>query len=172
MRSKTRFKLNHFVFLGILFFAVLAMGILAEEATETYVNKSIGFSFDYPASWKNANVKGGNIVVMLTGGAINRNVQVLHDKGGEEAGIAALERLANILKTQKELTAEWREINGRRSFFQVVEWSSPLGDTRAVRLMVPDGDRYFLVMSVCPAGEFDALGPLLTKCVLSFRITE
>ena len=172
MRSKTGFKLSHLVFLGIVIYAVLAMGILAEEATETYVNKSIGFSLDYPASWINANVKGGNIVVMFSGGAINRNVQVLHDKGGGEAGIASLERLAKILKTQKEQTAEWREINGRRSFFQVVEWSSPLGDNRAVRLMVPDGDQYFLVMGVCPAGEFETLGPLLTKCVLSFRITE
>jgi len=165
-------KLSHFAFLGIVISALLAVSVLATEATETYVNKSIGFSFEYPVSWKNANVKGGNIVVMFTGGAINRNVQVLHDKGGEEEGKAALERLAKILKTQKELTAEWRDVNGHRSFFQVVEWSSPLGDNRAIRLMVPDGDHYFLVMAVCPAGEFETLSPLLTKCVLSFRVTE
>jgi hypothetical protein len=109
---------------------------------------------------------------MLTGGAFNRNVQVMHDKGGEKAGMATLERLAKTLKTQKEHEAEWREVNGRRSFFQVVEWSSPLGDNRAVRLMIPDGDHHFLVMGVCPAKEFDTLGPLLTKCVLSFRITK
>jgi hypothetical protein len=165
-------KLSHLTFLGIGIFVALAAGILATEATETYVNKDLGFSLEYPASWKNANVKGGNIVVMFTGGAINRNVQVLHDKGGEEAGMASLERLAKILKTQKELTAEWRDVNGLRSFFQVVEWSSPLGNTRAVRLMVPDGDRYFLVMGVCPAGDFDALSPLLKKSVLSFRVTK
>lgn len=165
-------KIIHYAFFGVVISVVLAVGIMATEATETYVNKGIGFSFEYPASWKNANVKGGNIVVMFTGGAINRNVQVLHDKGGEEAGKATLERLAKILKTQKELTAEWRDVNGRRAFFQVAEWSSPLGDNRALRLMVPDGDHYFLVMAVCPSGEFETLSPLLKKCVLSFRITE
>jgi len=165
-------KLNNFAFLGLVISAVLAVGVLATESTETYVNKEIGFSFEYPTSWKNANVKGGNIVVMFTGGAFNKNVQVLHDIGGEEAGKATLERLAKILKTQKELSAEWRDVNGRRSFFQVAEWSSPLGDNRAVRLMVPDGDHYFLVMGVCPAGEFDVISPLLKKCVLSFRVID
>jgi len=167
-----KLKFSHLIFLGMAATALLIVKISATEATETYINKDIGFSLEYPAAWKKANVKGGNIVVMFTGGAINRNVQVLHDTGGEEAGKAALERLAEILKTQKELSAEWRDIKGRRAFFQVVEWSSPLGDTRAVRLMVPEGDRYFLVMGVCPAGDYDALGPLLTECVLSFRIIE
>jgi hypothetical protein len=165
-------KVSYIIFLSLVMTVVLAVGVLTAEDTEAYVNEDLGFSFDYPGSWKNANVKGGNIVVMFTGGAINRNIQVLHDTGGAEAGQDALQRLAEILKTQKELTAEWRDVDGRRAFFQVVEWNSPLGDTRAVRLMVPEGDRYFLVMGVCPAGDFTALGPLLTKCVLSFRITE
>lgn len=165
-------KVSHFIFLGLIMTSVLAVGVMAVETTETYVNRDLGFSIEYPASWKNANVRGGNIVVMFTGGSINRNVQVMHDKGGEEAGKATLERLAEILKTQNELTAEWRDVHGRRAFFQVVEWSSPLGINRAVRLLVPDGDQHFLVMGVCPAGDFDALGPLLTQCVLSFRMTE
>lgn len=159
-------------FLSLVIMVAAAAGIWATEATETCVNKDLGFSFEYPASWKVANVKGGNIVIMFTGGVFNRNVQVMHDKGGEKAGLATLERLAKILKTQKELTAEWREVNGRRAFFQVVEWSSPLGDNRAVRLLVPDGDHHFLVMGICPAGDFNTLGPLLTKCVLSFQITK
>jgi hypothetical protein len=167
-----KFRFKYFAFLGFIISVVLAVGAVAKEDTQAYVHKELGFSFDYPVSWKNANVKGGNIVVMFTGGAINRNVQVIHDKGGEKAGISTLERLAKILKTQKEKIAEWRVVNGRRSFFQLVEWSSPLGDNRAVRLMVPEGDHYFLVMGVCPAGEFDTLGPLLTQCVLSFRITK
>ena len=145
---------------------------LAQESTTTYTNEEIGFSIEHPVSWKNAKVQGGKIVVLFMGGAFNRNVQVMYDKGDEEAGIAALERLAKILRTQKELTAEWKVINGLRSFVQVVEWKSALGNSNAIRLMAPLGDRYFLVMGVSPAGEFQKLRPLLEKCVFSFKITK
>ena len=47
-----QFKFNNSAFLGIVISLVLAIGIMATEATETYVNKDIGFSFEYPASWK------------------------------------------------------------------------------------------------------------------------
>jgi hypothetical protein len=153
---------------------ILAIGVLASahDGTKTYVNTEIGFTMEYPASWKNTKVEGGHIVVLFTGGAINRNVQVIYDRGGEEGGKAALERLANILRTQKELSAEWKEINGRPSFLQIVEWESLIGANRAIRLMVPFDDHYFLVMSVCPAGEFEDLRPLLEKCVLSFKIID
>lgn len=142
------------------------------EDVKTYTNEDIGFSIDYPASWNPTKVTGGNIVVLFTGGAINRNLQVMHDQGGEEGGMAALERLAGILQNQNVFTAEWREVNGQRSYFQVVEWSSILGNNRAIRLMVPAGDYYFLVMGVCPAGEFAALSSLLEKCVLRFKIVD
>ena len=156
----------------IVFVSTMAGPIYGQEKTETYVNDTIGFSIEYPATWKNAKVKGGNIVVLFLGGTFNRNVQVMYDKGGEEGGMAALEKLAGILRNQKEMVAEWKQINGQRSYYQVVEWQSPLGDSRAIRLMVPSGDNYFLVMGVCPASEFDALSPLLNKCVLSFQIAR
>lgn len=143
-----------------------------QESTKTYVNDEIGFSIEHPASWKNTKVKGGNIVVLFTGGTINRNVQVIYDKGGEQGGKAALERLAKILPNQKVKSAEWKEVNGRRSFLQVVGWQSIIGDNCAIRLMVPVEDHYFLVMGVCPAEEFATLSPLLEKCVLSFNITN
>ena len=156
-------------FLLLVFLAGMAS---AQEGTTTYTNDEIGFSIEHPASWKNANVKGGNIVVMFVGGAFNRNVQVMYNKGGEESGKAALERLAKILRTQKELSAEWKVVNGLRSFVQVVEWKSALGNSNAIRLMAPLGDHYFLMMGVSPAGEFQKLRPLLEKCVFSFKITK
>ncbi len=145
--------------------------VFAEEVTKTCVNKDPGFTIEYPATWKRSNIKGGNIVVLYMGGKFNRNIQVMYDKGGEEGGKAALKRIAKILRTQKELSAGWKEINGRRSFLQVVEWKSPLGVTRAIRMLVPIKDHYFLVMGVCPGVEFGSLEPLLKKCVLSFKIT-
>jgi len=156
----------------ILFICSMTIDLCPSENTNTYNNDNLGFSIDYPAQWNQSNVTGGNIVVLFTAGAINRNLQVMHDEGGEAGGMAALERLASILQNQKVFHAEWREVNGRRSYFQVVEWSSIIGDNRAIRLMVPHKDHYFLVMGVCPAGEFDELSPLLESCVLSFLIEE
>jgi hypothetical protein len=144
----------------------------AKGGTTTYTSEEMGFSIKHPSSWKNANVKGGNIVVLFMGGAFNRNIQVIYDRGGEEGGRAALDRLAKILGSQKELSAEWRVVNGIRSFVQVVEWKSALGNSNALRLMAPLGDRYFLVMGVSPAGEFQKLRPLLEECVFSFKITK
>ena len=156
----------------ILFIFPTTIDLYPAENTKTYLNDNPGFSIDYPAQWNQADVSGGNIIVLFTAGAINRNLQVMHDEGGEAGGMAALERLASILQNQKMLEAEWREVNGRRSYFQVVEWSSIIGNNRAIRLMVPHQDQYFLVMGVCPAGEFSELSPLLEGCVLSFVIKE
>ena len=155
---------------GLLVF--LAGTVSALESTTTYTNEEIGFSIEYPASWKNANIKGGNIVALFTGGAFNRSVQVMYDKGGEEAGMTALKKLSRILRTQKELSTEWKVVNGLRSFVQTVEWKSALGNSNAIRLMAPIGDNYFLVMGVSPADEFKKLGPLLEKCLFSFKVTK
>ena len=159
------------VILVMLIFSMVT-SLCFSENTQTYTNDDLGFSIDYPAQWNQTKVSGGNIVVLFTAGAINRNLQVIHDQGGEEGGLAALDKLANILQSQNVLTAEWREVNGRRSYFKVVEWSSILGNNRAIRLLVPAGDYYFLVMGICPAGEFAELSPLLESCVLSFQITD
>ncbi len=156
----------------ILFICSMSIDLCSSENTKAYNNDKFGFSIDYPVQWNQANVTGGNIIILFTAGAINRNLQVLFDEGGETGGMAALERLASILQNHKVFKAEWREVNGRRSYFQVVEWSSIIGNNRAVRLMVPHEDYYFLVMGVCPAGEFGELSPLLEGCVLSFKINE
>ena len=159
---------------------VLSFGLLvflagmasAQENTTTYTNEEVGFSIQHPASWKKVNIKGGNIIVLFTGGVFNRNVQVMYGKGGEEAGQAALERLSKILRTQKELSAEWKVVNGLRSFVQIVEWKSELGNSNAIRMMSPLGDHFFLVMGVSPAEEFQKLRPLLEKCLFSFKVTK
>ncbi len=158
--------------LSIVFVTSITLIAFADESTKSYVNNEIGFSIEYPSSWINTKVEGGNIVVLFTGGAINRNLQVIYDKGGEEGGKATLERLANILRTQKELSAEWKEINGHRSFLQFVEWESIIGTTRAIRLMIPGNNHYFLIMGICPAGEYEDLHPLLEECILSFKFTK
>lgn len=166
MKKETIFCLMFvFIFLSAQSWAV-------QENTTTYVNNDMGFTIEHPSSWKNTHVEGGNIVVLFMGGAMNRNIQVMYDKGGEEAGTAALQKLAEILGTQKELSAEWKDINGRRSFLQEVEWTSMIGSNWAVRLMVPKEDHFFLVMGVCPSREVDDLGPLIRQCVLSFQVTR
>jgi hypothetical protein len=165
-------KRSLFLVLSISLVMGLANLIFSEEKTDTYANEDIGFSLEYPASWAESRVQGANIVVFFSGGAINRNVQVMYDHCGEEGGMAVLENLANILNNQRVISSEWKEVNGRRSFFQIAEWTSILGGNRAIRLMVPSGDHYFLVMGVCPAEEVGELSPLLERCILSFRITD
>ena len=152
------------------FIGLVAMLVGAQETTKVYVNDEIGFQIEYPSSWEQAKVKGGNIVVLFTGGAINRNVQVMQEEGGEQEGRARLNKLAKILPNHRELSGEWRDVNGRRAYFQTAEWTSLFGANKAIRLMVPAGDHFFLVMAVSPAGEFEKLRPTLEKCVLSFKI--
>ncbi len=71
--------LTVFVLFMIVIFCV-------SEDTKTYTSEDIGFSIDYPALWNPTKVTGGKIVVLFTAGAINRNLQVMHDQGLRKEG--------------------------------------------------------------------------------------
>ena len=156
---------------GVLISACLTAAVFAQDATKVHTNDEIGFSIECPASWKEGAIKGDTIAASFMGDKINKSLQVIYNKGGEKEGMANLDKLGRLLK-QTELSKEWKSVNGRRAFLQVAKWRNLLGETAAVRLMVPAGDHYFLVMGVCPGGEFETLRPLLEKCVLSFKITK
>ena len=150
---------------------LLAAAAASAGETDVFTSKDLGFSIEYPTGWKEGTIRGETILVSFSGGTIARTLQVISDKGGEQEGMARLDKLGNLLR-QKERKAEWKTVNGRRAYVQLAEWKNIMGVNVAVRMMVPLKDRYYLVLGHCPLKEFEKLGPTLEKCVLSFKVTK
>lgn len=142
-------------------------GSWSGEGTRTYHDPRLGFTLKYPSDWRLVEA-GATAAVFFHGGGTNRQITVTHESGSEPAIAQAIQQFKSM-PDFKEIKGEWIEAKGRRVYLQTATWSSPLGDNQAIRLYVPDGDHFYVVMGMAPLPEFGRYASLIEKCVLSFE---
>ncbi len=131
----------------------------ASQASAATIVKlpQVGMQMEIPSAWKKGGVSGESVLASYDAGSgLYPNMNVTLEPSGGKDLKGFFQQWLNLLTSAQVNSAEPTNINGMPALICDVVWTSPMGPLRALRAIVPVGDKMLVITFVAKTEHLSA----------------